>query len=271
MQHNAIHEPEFVHDAAAAPTPNARAGASRFITLEGGDSAGKSSLAIVLADLEYRLALPVLKRGDRGHGLVFVSRRQISQTSVYSRELMQLLATMLWESGDDPVLPDTFWARLQASWFTAHSATVIGPLLDAGFDVITDGWLGKVSANLLTQGRHSAADLEVLFAPVRMPDVTVLLRVDPATAWARRCSLRPSEMDMNAGAGLTGAARMSFLDYQGRILTTLGRLAVEQRWAVLPVGAEEALEQTAHRLSTLVADFQQQPHDVRIATAEAGR
>jgi hypothetical protein len=44
---------------------------------------------------------------------------------------MEHLAAMLWHFGDAPDLPDSFWAGLQAAWFTARSASVIGPLLEA--------------------------------------------------------------------------------------------------------------------------------------------
>jgi hypothetical protein len=72
--------------------------------------------------------------------LVFTSKRQVSRTSAYAAGLMEHLATMLWHSGDAPDLLDAFWTGLQAAWFTAHSTAVLAPLLDAGYDVLVDGW-----------------------------------------------------------------------------------------------------------------------------------
>jgi hypothetical protein len=96
---------------------------------------------------------------------------------------MEHLAAMLWHSGDAPDLPDAFWTGLQAAWFTAHSTAVLAPLLDAGYDVLVDGWIYKFCSKLLLQG-WAQPDLDVIFARVRRPDAVILLTASPAALYA---------------------------------------------------------------------------------------
>lgn len=220
-----------------------------FVALEGGDGAGKSTLAAQVADMDYASAVDRLSRGDATRGLVWVSRRQVSRTSDYAARVMEQLAITLWGSGDDPVLSDGFWAATQAAFFTAHSETVISPLLEAGFDVLVDGWLGKFTAQLLGQS-YTAEALAVVFERVCMPDTCVLLEIDPETAWSRGRDFRPSELGMHTGAADLG--RESFLDYQRRTAVTLRRFAAERGWQRLQVPDTETVADTAARLAPII-------------------
>ena len=125
----------------------------QFIAIEGTDGVGKTSLARRLADISYETALARLTEPtaaitpDIGGGtVVFVPRRQVSATSTYAATLMEHLSTMLWHSGDAQDLSDAFWVSLQAAWFTAHTETVIGPILDAGFDA-SSSTVGSTSSS----------------------------------------------------------------------------------------------------------------------------
>jgi thymidylate kinase len=246
----------------------------RFIALEGGDGVGKTSLARYLADLDYdtaitRLAHPTTDDPpDAGAGgLAFVSRRQVSATSTYAATLMEHLSTMLWHSGDAPDLSDAFWVSLQAAWFTAHTETVLQPLLDAGFDVVVDGWLYKFFAKLLVQG-FTEPDLAVIFNRVRMPDTVVLLHADAGAVFDRRRDFRPAELGMHAGYGeLSNLGRDTFVDYQTKTALNLQTFADRYGWHTVALDPGEPISATAQRLEPVMAELRAPANSAPMATA----
>lgn len=236
----------------------------RFIAMEGTDGVGKTSLARRLADVNYETAVARLTEPETattapevGAGtLVFVPRRQISATSTYAATLMEHLSTMLWHSGDAPDLSDAFWVSLQAAWFTAHTETVVGPLLNAGFDVLVDGWLYKFFAKLLIQG-FTEPDLAVIFDRVRMPDSVLLLLADVGAVYDRRSDFRPAELGMHAG--YTDLDRGTFVDYQTRTALNLLKLADRHGWHTAQLDPHEPIPATADRLTPTIAHLRTPP------------
>lgn len=239
----------------------------RFIALEGTDGVGKTSLARQLADISYESAIAQLTQpttprpAEVGAGsLVFVPRRQISATSAYAATLMEHLSTMLWHSGDAVDLSDAFWVSLQAAWFTAHTETVVGPLLDAGFDVLVDGWLHRFFAKLLLQG-FTEPTLAVIFDRVRMPDTVLLLQADVGAVYDRRREFRPAELGMHAGyGGLEDLGRDSFIDYQTRTARNLHAFADRHGWRTAQLDPDEPIPATARRLAPIIAGLRTPPH-----------
>jgi thymidylate kinase len=228
----------------------------RLIAIEGTDGVGKTALARTIADIDYDAALAQLAaQPDDAGALVFVSRRQVSVTSAYSATLMGHLSTMLWHSGDAQDLSDAFWVSLQAAWFTAHTETVVGPLLAAGFDVLVDGWLYKFFAKLLLQG-FTGPDLAVIFARVRMPDAVLLLHADVGAVYDRRGEFRPAELGMHADYGnLDALGRDTFVDYQSKTAANLHRFADQHGWATAQVNPGEAITATTARLAPIIAEL----------------
>lgn len=214
----------------------------KFIVVEGPDGAGKTTLAAAAA------------QALAARGVQHLERRAISTASTYAASLMRPLATMLWHSGDDTDLPDSFWVHLQAAWFTAHGEQVVAPALKDGH-VLVDGWFYKLWSKLLIQG-YQRGELDELFTRVRRPDHVILLDVDPATLWQRKADqFRPAELGMHAGFAFDDLGERSFLDYQGKGLTNLRTMADDHGWSVLHVPDGQQREVTAERLTVALADL----------------
>jgi hypothetical protein len=178
---------------------------------------------------------------------------------------MQHLSTMLWHSGDAQDPSDAFWVSLQAAWFTAHSETVICPLLNAGFDVFVDGWLYKFFAKLLLQG-FTEPDLAVIFDRVRMPDAVLLLQADVGAVYDRRSDFRPAELGMHADYGeLDDLGRGTFVDYQTRTAFNLQMLADRHSWRTAHLDTDEPIAATAGRLAPIIADLRTTPEPAQVA------
>ncbi|MFI6883899.1 hypothetical protein [Streptosporangium canum] len=218
----------------------------RFLVVEGPDGVGKTTLAQQVAQCSYHEAVAGLGHGDPGRPLVFISRRQVCVTSPAAAALMDHLATMLWSSGDPPELPDAFWVGLQTAWFTAHAQTVLDPLLEAGCDVLVDGWIYKLCSKLLQQG-YTPTDLDVIFARVRKPDAVVLLSADVGALFDRRQHFRPAELGMHAGYGQLG--RDSFVRYQQSGLDHLRSFADRHAWGVVELDPYEPVTASAAALA----------------------
>jgi thymidylate kinase len=225
----------------------------RFIALEGPDGVGKSTLAEKLGDLDYATAVAQLgTTTEAERGLVFVGRRQVSMTSTYAAGIMNQLANVLWHSGDARDLPDAFWVGVQAAWFTAHASTVVQPLLDAGYDVIVDGWTYKFFSKLIVQG-YTDADLQTIFARVCMPDTVLLLTADPGALYDRRQgSFRPAELGMHAAYGELG--RDTFIDYQQRGLAHLLTFAATYDWRTVDLNPSASVADNTAPLAAVLTE-----------------
>ncbi|TDD68414.1 hypothetical protein E1293_36975 [Actinomadura darangshiensis] len=264
------------------PTTESRV-PGRFLVLEGPDGIGKTTLAELLATCSYdqvaaaqpnavhsstspirphRAQAPAASDARQ---FVFVSRRQISATSAYAATLMQQLATMLWHSGDAPDLSDAFWVGLQASWFTAHGETVLAPLLDAGHDVIVDGWIYKFCSKLLLQG-YTQPILDVIFQRIRVPDTVVLLSADPAALYDRGRQFRPAELGMHAGYGELN--RETFVDYQRAGLEHMRAYADRYQWPVLALSPTATPAESAAQVRQVITALDDSPPDHPAAQTE---
>ena len=141
---------------------------AHFITLEGGEGAGKSTQARLLADALLELGLPVLRTREPG-GAPGAERL---------RELL-LSGTIDWSPPAEVLLH--FAARAE------HVEKTIRPALAAGMWVVCDRFADSTMAY---QGYGLGADRDMIAAltallPIR-PDVTLVLDVSEAVSIARQ-------------------------------------------------------------------------------------
>ncbi|MGA9013605.1 MAG: dTMP kinase [Acetobacteraceae bacterium] len=140
----------------------------RFITLEGGEGAGKSTQARLLADALVRLGLPVLRTREPGG----------APGAEILRNLL-LGDAVDWSASAEMLLH--FAARAE------HVEKTIGPALAAGMWVVCDRFFDSTMAY---QGYGLGADRAAIATLTGLlgitPDVTLVLDVSDAVAVARQ-------------------------------------------------------------------------------------
>ena len=141
----------------------------RLITLEGGEGAGKSTVAAGLV-----AAL-------RDDGLSVVQTREPGGSP-----LAEALRALVIQSWDEGMAPETE-ALLMSAARAAHWRSLIAPALVKGQWVICDRFIDSTAAYQGSAGVPDAA-LEALMQLAvegRKPDLTLLIDVDPAVGLAR--------------------------------------------------------------------------------------
>lgn len=140
----------------------------RFITLEGGEGAGKSTQTRLLAQALVELGLPVLRTREPG--------------GAPGAELLRGLllgGSVDWSAPAEALLH--FAARAE------HIEKTIGPALDAGMWVVCDRFFDSTMAY---QGYGQGADRSMIAALTGLlrltPDVTIILDVSEPVATARQ-------------------------------------------------------------------------------------
>lgn len=203
--------------------------AARFIVFEGGEGAGKSTQSRALAD--YLEA--------RGHRV----RRTREPGGTPAAEAVRAILL----DPDNAGLDDRAEALLFAAARGDHAARVIRPALDAGEIVISDRYLDSSVAYqgvARALGAERVADLSLWATGGLVPDLTVVLDVDPALGLARvvgpdRLEAEPVEWHERV--------RQAFLDIAAR---------TPDRYLVLDGSrpAEDLAVEIAAAVSALVGD-----------------
>lgn len=169
-------------------------GRGLFIAFEGGEGGGKSTQSSRLAQ----------RLRDIGHKVTLT--REPGGTTLGG----QLRELLLHGEHVDP--------RAEALMFAAdraqHCATLIEPALADGHAVITDRFMDS-SIAYQHAGRGLAVgtirSLSMFASDQLVPDLTIVLDVDPSTAAARKATDRPDRME-SAGEAFHAAVRACFLD-----------------------------------------------------------
>ncbi len=205
----------------SATRPADRAHAGLFIAVEGGDGAGKSTQVAMLREWLAAQGHDVLTtREPGGTGL----GRRVREVVLHGEAVTPRAEALLYAAD-----------RAQ------HVEQVVLPALRRGQVVVTDRY---VDSSLAYQGAGRALDAEELtdissFATRGLvPDVTVLLDVDPAAARERTPRLRaaPDRLEREPAA-FHAAVRQRFLD-----------LAAADRRRYLVLDADAGAEEVAARV-----------------------
>jgi dTMP kinase len=199
----------------------------RFITLEGGEGAGKSTQAKLLADW---------LRG-KGHSVVVTREPGGSARAEVLREL--LLHGRVAPFGADAE------ALIFAVARADHVAETIRPALEAGSWVICDRFLDSTWAYQRTQGvgRERLAELDRVAVGGTRPDLTLILDLAPAVGLQRmqQRKVAPDRFERDAMA-LHEARRAAYLEIAAR---------EPRRCVVVDAAAEEAVVAAAIRAAVI--------------------
>lgn len=152
----------------------ATGGRGRFLVIEGIDGAGTTTQAKALGDRLRAAGRKVHVTAEPSGGPIGALIRQI------------LSGRLRGKAPDGPFDPEGL-ALLFAADRLDHARTEILPALEAGIDVISDRYtLSSLAYQTLTTGAPKWVATINDRAPA--PDVTLLLQVVPAVAFARRAS-----------------------------------------------------------------------------------
>ena len=209
-----------MNDASPGPAP-------RFITFEGGEGVGKST--------QVRRLMTRLNRGD----VTAIRTREPGGTPK-----AEAIRSFILQGRSEPWGPGAE-AVLFAAARLDHVTQLIGPNLDAGRWVISDRFHDSTRAYQgLTGGvpDRLVEALEVLALEGRMPDLTLVLDMDPEIAF-RRIAEREAEQGLPASGD---RFENEDIDWHRRLRQAFLEIAHNnpERCVVIPASqSEDALEQ----------------------------
>ncbi|MGZ4625973.1 MAG: dTMP kinase, partial [Kineosporiaceae bacterium] len=247
---------------APVPTPTAprRTLAGYLIAFEGGDGAGKSTQARMLAEW---------LRDDQGHEVVLTREPGATPVGVRLRELLL---------GRDQKLDPRTEALLFAADRADHVASTVRPAMERGAIVVTDRYVDSSIAYQGT-GRELGADgiasLSRWATDSLVPDLTVLLDIpsefsrvrrafDPARQGEDRLEALPEEFHQKVRARFLELARAE----PQRYLVVDATLPREEIQEQIRRRVRDLVPLSSHRRSQL-ADKLAQEEDARRRRAEA--
>jgi dTMP kinase len=182
-----------------------------FIAFEGGDGAGKSTQAAELA------------RTLEARGMIVLRTREPGGTPIGEK-----LRSLVLDHGHGHIDAHTE-ALIFAASRAAHAAQVIGPALSRGETVLTDRYIDSSVAYQgagRSLGAEAVRNLNEWATSGLLPDLTVLLDVDPAVGRQRRTAGEAAEDRLESEAD----------DFHARIREAFLNLAASrpERYLVLP-------------------------------------
>lgn len=209
-----------------------------FIVLEGIDGSGKTTLAKAVA--------------ERYPNTVFISRKSLPSEKSFVSEQMAKVHELMWTPNHgalDHLLPRDYWVFLQRTWYTLLQEFVIEPELQAGKNVICDGWFYKFWARL-EQQNYQFEYLETIFSAVKKPDKVVLLDVSVEEVLRRKQDFKEYEMGSHLDGKEGSIEKM--IHFQATTHKNLKNYARKYNWEALELPTSEINVNVERVLSQLV-------------------
>ena len=218
-----------------------------FICFEGGDAAGKSTLAQFLVD-ELR---------GRGLSAVLVDKKSAQGFSDACLETrMSDLRRVLWDYPPDAPLwewGDHHWFHLIVSWFSVLDRCKVKPLLRNDNLVILDNWYYKFAARFSLKADFGRGFVQSCFSHLSVPDRVLLVDVDPRVAVLRRSEFSATESGRMDGHARGGAE--DFVSYQEKVLRELHQFS-DSTWVRLEAShatMDALVNKAANEIATMWA------------------
>jgi thymidylate kinase len=215
----------------------------RFISFEGLDGAGKTTMARLVAG----------ELSDAGVATRFVERKNGEFPTPELTRRMALLKELIWEYGDLPLheYGDEHALFNMASWFSVLDRCKIKPLLDQGCTVIIDNWYYKFASRFRAKPGINFALVKQCFSHLSRPDAVIFLDVSPSVAGGRKEQF--SRGECGNFDGMTGLTRENFIRYQESVQIGLLEFAREDEWIRIAVDDRSVMEVKAEALDRLRA------------------
>jgi thymidylate kinase len=187
-----------------------------FVTLEGIDASGKTSVVVKVEELLR----------ERGISVAQLNKKQTDYPSSYLTNFMVNFKTLLWDSKNtDPVteIPDEGWLFMHALWYRIMAEHLIKPLLESNQVVLIDSWYYKILARFLLKEKFDYSLAYKVFDNLPQGDYVFMLDARPEVCWERRNSFKQSEL--GGHDFLKGTPYLRFTEYQSRVREQLLKLS----------------------------------------------
>ena len=203
----------------------------RFIVVEGGDGAGRSTQVRMLLAWLSDAGWPTCHAG--------IGRSRLAAEAFRQYKLR-------------PATGPQSLALLYAADLTAQAESTVFPALAAGFAVVADRWTGTAWARCRARGLDGAY-LADIFPAGPEPDLVIHLYARPRVRLEREVGRggMPSVPESGRDMPASRDPLRSFLRYQGLLDRELRRLAAGGGWStVSSLGDPRQVQQTLQRLVT---------------------
>lgn len=213
----------------------------KFISLEGIDGSGKSSVSSLIVS-----SLP---------NTVLVDKNiENFIEDPFARQQLINIKKSLWDYSKDYdilTMGSYHWLLLISSWYSALGYILKHEYLDKGINIVSDGWYFKYLARFLIKSEFSDDFLSQLFYPITKPDIVILLDVDANIAFERKNITSISQSELGLADGIIGSKRQGFVEYQNQVRNNYLSIANKQDWSVLPL-ERESLKDSVNKVLLLL-------------------
>lgn len=204
-----------------------------FVSIEGGDGAGKSTICECL-----HRALQA-----RGHTSCKIDKQPEFDIPFLSDHVTKLGA-LTWagaRADERNRICDEHWLYLAAAWYAVIDQHCLAPALARHDFVLADSWYHKLLARFALKAPPIRRLSTTLFRRLTAPDRIFFLDVSPQLAADRKSSYGYAECGNFDGH--TGCTRETFIAYQARVRRSYRRMITKPRWTAIAANdlAENAI------------------------------